>query len=267
MNILYMLKSQTDTICLSFIFRSEKHMIVFDGGFASEADNLYQTLKSLGGVVDMWFFTHAHDDHFCAFNKLMKTHSSDILVKRLCFAFPSQALMRERGIDEKMIGILKEFEDTVRGMDCVTPRRGDVFPFDSFSVTVVNDADFGESDNFINDTSVVYRLESGGKRVVFLGDLGFLGGQKLLAAAAEEELRAEYVQMAHHGQNGVGREVYAAIRPSYCLWTTPTWLWDNMGPEGYDTGHYKTVVVRGWMSEMGIKKHYVDKDGPFEIAF
>jgi hypothetical protein len=38
-----------------------------------------------------------------------------------------------------------------------------------------------------------------------------------------------------------------------------------MGENGYDTGPFKTVITRGWMSELGIKKHYVDKDGPFAI--
>lgn len=87
MNTLYMLKSQTDTICMSFIFRSDNHLVVFDGGFASEAENLYQTLKELGGVVDMWFFTHAHDDHICAFNELMRTHSDEIKVKGCVLTF------------------------------------------------------------------------------------------------------------------------------------------------------------------------------------
>jgi hypothetical protein len=39
----------------------------------------------------------------------------------------------------------------------------------------------------------------------------------------------------------------------------------NVGDNGYDTGPFKTVITRGWMSELGIKKHYVDKDGPFAI--
>lgn len=170
-------------------------------------------------------------------------------------------------MNEKAIELLKEFEDAARDREIVTPRKGDVFHFDSFSVTVINQASFSQSENFLNDTTVVYRLEAGGKRVLFLGDLGSLGGKKLLADVPEDEMRAEYVQMAHHGQNGVEREVYEAIRPSYCFWCTPTWLWDNRGPEGYDTGEYKTVIVRGWMSELGIKKHYVDKDAPFAIEF
>ena len=58
------------------------------------------------------------------------------------------------------------------------------------------------------------------------------------------------------------REVYEAVRPRFCLWCTPTWLWDNMGPNGYDTGHYQTVVVRGWMSSLGcVERHYRMMDG------
>lgn len=64
--------------------------------------------------------------------------------------------------------------------------------------------------------------------------------------------------MAHHGQHGVERTVYETIQPRCCLWCTPTWLWDNIGPDGYDSGEFHTVVVRGWMSEMGVRRHYMN---------
>ena len=101
--------------------------------------------------------------------------------------------------------------------------------------------------------------------MIFLGDLGVEGGEHLLTVASPELLKADYCQMAHHGQQGVEKDVYEAINPDYCLWCTPTWLWDNKGPEGYDTGKYKTVIVRGWMSEIKIKKHYIMQQGPFVI--
>ena len=64
--------------------------------------------------------------------------------------------------------------------------------------------------------------------------------------------------MAHHGQNGVSRECYEAIRPTYCLWPTPSWLWDNLGSGGYDTGIFNTVVTRGWISALKcVKRHYL----------
>ena len=72
--------------------------------------------------------------------------------------------------------------------------------------------------------------------------------------------------MAHHGQAGVDFDVYRAVMPTHCLWCTPTWLWDNMGEGGYDTGPFKTVVVRGWMSSLrSVKKHYLMMEGPHVI--
>ena len=93
---------------------------------------------------------------------------------------------------------------------------------------------------------------------MILGDLGVEGGRTLLSTVDPALIKADYCQMSHHGQNGVSREVYEAIRPTYCLWPTPSWLWDNMGPGGYDTGIFGTVVTRGWLSSLRcVKKHYL----------
>ncbi|MBR2983967.1 MAG: hypothetical protein IKC60_00500, partial [Clostridia bacterium] len=58
------------------------------------------------------------------------------------------------------------------------------------------------------------------------------------------------------------KDCYSAIMPSFCLWPTPSWLWQNMGPGGYDTGHFETLVTRGWIIELHcVKKHYLMIDG------
>ena len=98
------------------------------------------------------------------------------------------------------------------------------------------------------------------KTVMFLGDLGWDAGAKLLSMHGEK-LKSDIVQMAHHGQNGVERDVYEAIAPSACIWCTPLWLWNNDAGKGYNTHVFKTIIVRGWMDELGVKEHYVAKDG------
>ena len=85
---------------------------------------------------------------------------------------------------------------------------------------------------------------------------------QLLEDVDHAELKADFVQMAHHGQGCVNRDCYAAIMPTYCLWPTPSWLWDNMGPGGYDTGIFGTVVTRGWISSLRcVKRHYLMTKG------
>ena len=154
----------------------------------------------------------------------------------------------------------------LHGIRRITPRRGDVYTFGGGEVHVLREPDPQITANCINNSSLVFRLDTAEHRVLFLGDLGEEGGRQLLAQTPPEELHSDYVQMAHHGQNGVEKAVYEAIQPRCCLWCTPTWLWDNLGPYGYDSGIFNTVVVRGWMSEMGARRHYVNMNGPHAIA-
>jgi len=115
--------------------------------------------------------------------------------------------------------------------------------------------------NPLNNSSMVLRFDDGHKSVLFLGDLGVEGGQKLLESPQAALLPSDYVQMAHHGQNGVGEAVYQKINPHYCLWPTPKWLWDNNSGAGEDSGPWRTKEVRGWMQKMPIKKHYLLFEG------
>ena len=108
----------------------------------------------------------------------------------------------------------------------------------------------------------MFRVEVDGKSILFLGDLEPDGGRELIETVDHALLKADYVQMAHHGQGGVEKEVYEIVKPTYGLWPTPSWLWDNMGPGGYDTGAFRTVIVRGWISSLRcVKKHYRMTEG------
>ena len=83
MTKMHMLSSVTDTINTSFIIESEKGLIVFDGGFATECENLYSKLKELGGHVVAWFLTHPPTDHINCLREMIKTHSDDIKIDML----------------------------------------------------------------------------------------------------------------------------------------------------------------------------------------
>lgn len=43
----------------------------------------------------------------------------------------------------------------------------------------------------------------------------------------KDDLRANAIQMSHHGQNGVTKDVYDAISPEVCFYNCPEWLWNN----------------------------------------
>jgi hypothetical protein len=89
-------------------------------------------------------------------------------------------------------------------------------------------------------------------------------------------LKADIVQMAHHGHMNVGMEVYAEIAPEACLWCCRDWLYDEIPIPTYLADRkwqrsigrgimYGTTVTRKWMDILGVKTHYVTKDGTNKI--
>lgn len=263
---LHFLKSVTDTINTSFILESGDTVLMLDGGFPSEAPYLYEYLKELGGHVDTWFLTHFHDDHFGCFLTMLQEHP-DIKIDKICYNFPSdEFITRYEPIQSckpsaEWITIFKETV-AASGIPVVRATEGDVYSYDGGNVTVRVLRTYDENLPYINDSSTVFRFEVDGKSILFLGDLAVAGGKQLLAKAAPEMVKADYVQMAHHGQGGVDKECYAAVAPSFCMWPTPSWLWDNMGPDGYDTNVFQTLITRGWISSLRcVKRHYRMTDG------
>jgi hypothetical protein len=88
-------------------------------------------------------------------------------------------------------------------------------------------------------------------KVLMLCDLAIEGGNKLLCRQ-KERIKADMVQMAHHGQDAAEEHVYKAIAPRYTLWPTPDWLWSNTAdPQFPGQGPWKTLIVRGWMEKLG----------------
>ena len=127
----------------------------------------------------------------------------------------------------------------------------------------------------MNDASLVFKLNSPNKSVLFLGDLGPEGGDWLYRES-RDKLKADIVQMAHHGHMNVAMEVYAAIAPSVCSWCAPQWLYNEPEVAPWMSARWLeidekrvrmhgTAVTRKWMKSLGVKEHYVSAHGSVEI--
>jgi hypothetical protein len=64
-----------------------------------------------------------------------------------------------------------------------------------------------------------------------------------------EVFKADYVQMAHHGQDGVSENFYKSIDFKYCLWSTPTWVFN---PDPTKHPWLETEQTKEWMCKKGI---------------
>lgn len=262
---LYFLKNTTPSQMLGMVFHSQGHIVVIDGGAGGDTDQMINVLHMLCGdsmYVNGWFLTHPHHDHISVFCDIYKNHK-DIRIDHVYSHFPPSSFLQQYDNRDDIV-LLKEFE--AFGSDnFVTVNTKDVFTFGDITVSVLQVFDPCVTNDATNNSSAVYMIKTAGKKVLIPGDLSVEGGHRLISAYTPEELSADYTQMTHHGQEGMDKETYFYIHPKACLWASPDWLWDNDPGTGFDTGIWQTVRTREWMQELGVKQHYVEKDGIIKI--
>ena len=258
---LWQLPEQTGTQMMSYVLRTPNgKVIVIDGGTRGDAAYLRKFLKEQGDLVEAWFISHPHGDHIEAITEIL-AHPDGLRINRIYASLPDEDWERQN--DPAAVSENQQFKAAVRGAGQVIINlvTGAVFIFDGVRIEVLAVKNPEIVANAGNNSSVVLRVSDAKKSVLFLGDLGYEAGEKLLHGKYRSRLHADYVQMAHHGQNGVGEDVYREINPSYCLWPTPRWLWDNNAGKGKGSGPWLTLDVRAWMDKLNIKHHYVSADG------
>ena len=262
---LYFLGNSTKVQMFGCVIVSGEKTVVIDGG--SFGDNHQLTdllLKVSGGKVDAWFFTHPHHDHIGAFYKIIK-HHPEIIVDKIYHHFPALDELKEYGSRHE--GEITLWEHLFSKFDGELSDKiyrlseNDHYEFNGVKITVLRVYNEQIHDNFVNNSSTVYRIDGESTSILILGDLGKEGGDDVKAKCSRDSLMTDYTQMAHHGQNGVKRDFYEYIKPKRCLWPSPDWLWDNDNGDGFDTGPWQTVRTREWMESLGITEHLIEKDG------
>lgn len=237
-------------------------LIVVDGGWTDNAEFLLNQIKQRGGHVQAWLITHPDSDHAGALADILYKHNGEITIDGIYYSFLEDSWYQEK---DASVATMVNY---IKGAFALVPQEslhgnivsGQVIEAGPARIQILNQA-YKTTSDFVNNSSVTYLVSLNGTNVVFLGDLALAGGNQLLSDIDLGALDCDIVQMAHHGQNGVGYEVYKALKPEICLWPTPQWLWDNDNGSGAGTGIWKTQETKNWLVRLGVKTSYCIKDG------
>lgn len=253
---LYQIKNQTHSQMMGYVMVTEnKKVIVIDGGTHGDAPYLRELLAQYGNHVELWFLTHPHEDHHGAFVDISGNPDGISVGTLLSSPLPDSFADNEPIFRADLLDINAALQTTPFPKKALA--IGDCYTVDNITIDVLGISNPEIISNAINNSSCVFRVtetfpDGTCFKIMILGDLGIEGSNKLLGLYRQEELKADMVQMAHHGQNGATRQLYETVAPRYALWPTPDWLFTNtVKPSEPGKGPWKTLEVRSWMEELG----------------
>lgn len=276
--VLYQL-TETSKFMMSFVLvTKENNCIVVDGGRPEDMPLLKEYVG--GRHISAWILTHAHNDHISGFvDEIKKNGGADFDIGTVYYNFPPYSLIDEHNVPDypyfkteldEMLPAFLEIEPLIRPFSHITT-QGEHITVDECEIDFIFSFHDGLYANLMNDSSLVFKVTTPNKTVLFLGDLGPDGGD-VLFRESRHLLKSDIVQMAHHGHMNVSMEVYAAVAPEACLWCCADWLYNEPEVPAYLSNverlrkmgrirMYGTAVTRRWMEQLGVKTHYVTKDG------
>jgi beta-lactamase superfamily II metal-dependent hydrolase len=250
---LWQLPSQSTSQMMSYVVkRGDKDLIVIDGGMTADAEYLKAFIKNQ--TVNAWIVTHTHPDHVNALISLLESNTAP-KIQRIYWAFVDRdwLLKQQPSGTRQYDNFLSLVEAAGIPLQALSP--DDRFTVGALNFIVLSGANPGLPG--LNNSSLVFKLLTP-RTVLFLADLV---DDRALLPKKRDLLPSDIVQMSHHGQAGLTKEVYKAIHPKICLWPSTRWLWDNDNGNGPGSGSWTTPEARSWMKELGVQQHIVQADG------
>lgn len=247
---------------LSMVLQDKNgNLIVIDGGWDIDADHLTDVIEKKGGRVSAWFITHPHSDHVGALVQILNNPGRKITIDNVYYSLADQSWYdKVESSRSNLVNDLRSALATLPAEKLHVVRKGEEIKVGQIRAKVLNDPYLLDATS-VNNSSIAYKFFLNNVSILVLGDMGPDAGKILLEQTTKEDLKSDIVQMSHHGQYGVNRDVYAAINPKIALWPCPLWLWNNDGGSGIGSGDWKTLETRQWMDELGVKLNYCIKDG------
>lgn len=217
-------------------------LIIIDGGYKDNQEQfefLKNKIKENNNIVDAWIITHFDSDHAGVFLKVQE-ELKDVKIKKL--------FVQDAPEDIEILKQNASWEDDwstyEECMKIELPQKIKVHSGDFYKNITGLDLKIlcsydewidEKTNNLLNNGSIVFKLYGKEQSMLFTADIQNQPISKYLIDNYKEDLKSEYLQVPHHGNNSMGEEFYKLVKPSVAFFSAPDWLMNNDGKVSWFT--------------------------------
>ncbi len=237
-------------------------LILIDGGIdQNDADWIRDIIREHNDHVDAWIITHSHPDHCNAFNLLMDREDPGFEIDQIYTVEYNTERYRETAQEWDKFESHEKFVSIVEGLPNLTfLHENDEIDLIGLHMKVLHawDEEVSALDHqMCNNGSLVFRLDGKEDSMLFLSDLE-VDMEEALISRHKDELKADYVQCAHHANWGLPPEFYDLVEAKEAFFSGPVWLYEES-----DT--YDGYLLKQYFEEKGAKIHLFTDAPPREV--
>lgn len=243
-------------------------LAIVDGGYADDEEVLSileEKIRENGNVVNSWILTHFDEDHAGAYMAL-KDRIENLKVGKLYVPDMPDLEIAQNDIDWYTDEEWNLYQNCLN-LDISEKRlvhSGDVYEnvigLEMKVLSSYDDWIREETSNLPNNGSIVFKLIGNEESILFCGDTQSNLISEYLLDNYGDELKSDYLQVAHHGNNSFSDEFYETVDPKVAFFPSPTIIMENT----YNISWYRAEDISGLLEDMGATI-YSFKDSPAEI--
>ena len=261
-----------DVQLMCFTIEGDKNgLVIIDGGYESDEETLKileEKIKENGNVVNTWILTHFDEDHAGAYMalrdrisnlKVGKLYVPDMPDYETCVESVSWYEEDELNLLKKYLSLNVPEKELVHAGDIIDNVIG-------LKMEVLSSYDDWMKEknisNLLNNGSIVFKLYGNEESIMFCGDAQSKEiSDHILKDYSKEELKSDYLQVAHHGNNSFSDEFYETVNPKVAFFPAPTVIMENV----HNISWFSVEEISKLLEEMGATI-YSFADSPSQIV-
>lgn len=240
--------------------------IIYDGGYVTEMDGLYDFLRSntpkgKKPSISAWLLTHTHGDHYGCFDAFVRKYSELVDIKIILACVISDEFYAKKHADDRYFTDILPCLAEEKGIPIITPTSGQIYNFAGMDMEIIQTAEdlYPMGVGMENHSSTVTRLifHTQEKNVLVTADVA-RSAVSFMIDSMGDTLKCDILQIPHHAHSGATKELYRLTAPETVIFTTSEEKYLERIKDNRAWNHYL-------LNDLNVKKAIV-ADGGYQIV-